>query len=403
MAQICQGIPLSGLNYSYLENLVSGIGDNFTIPEMFVLPDPIFADRLDPLYQKIEMVSASAYAVATKFVYQILLLPTQFLTEAFSQIVPIVSGLWDQVINFQVPYLNINFMELMQSLVSNASGTIQGLVNSIKDVVKSIKVPSLPDPLIPDGFDPLWEATQKVKALINNSLLTVMTICMSIISMVMEKVQAALEIVGMTLGTPVDQFLSLLSSIPNLITNGISALFSMFSFTMPTADDLISAINSKVAEYEALVGSSVDAMQSKFTEYETLLNAKIAAVKSLASTFMNNLTSIFGFDIPGLPDFEGLFGNMADNFWGQLVVFMQTWWTSLTNMMMTVVSAALAELFGKANALIDYVNSLSDDPRSAVISAINAIVGGLMNFIFDLPDLLLAMIPTTINFCFVSH
>lgn len=404
MAQICQAIPLSGLNYSYLANLVSGIGDKFTIPEMFVLPDPIFGDRLDPLYQKIEMISASAYAVAMKFVQQILILPTQFLTEAFESLVPVVSGIWDQIVNFQIPYLNVNFMDLMETLMSNGSNAIQTLIDSIKDKVKSIKVPSLPDPLIPDGFDPLWEATQKVKALINNSLLTVMSMCMSIISMVMEKVQAALEIVGMTLGTPVDQFLSLLTSIPDLITNGINELFDMFSFTMPTVDDLIASVNSQLAKASGMVDSLVDStvaqVQSQIAAASALIDAKIAAVKALAQGFMDKLTSIFGFDIPGLPDFEGLFGTMADNFWGQLVMFMQNWWTSFTNMVMNVVNAALTELFDKVNAMIAYINALSEDPRDAVISAINAIVGGLMNFIFGLPDLLLSMIPTSINYCF---
>jgi phage-related protein len=362
MAQVCVEIGLTQLNFTGLEAAFAAI-DSFKIPEMPVIPDPMFGDQGDPLAEKKEKIASLVISAIMKYFKLFILDPIEQIVNLFKDIVAAVVGIWDEIVNFELPGLGVKFMDLLTDLATQADKAIQTIVLKIKPIVDQIEALQIPKPVTVDAKNPFWEAVKKVQAIIRESVLALVKKCMDIMKIVMDKVKLVMDMIGLTFGPIIQQFFDMLAELPNLIAEGITALFKMF-------------------------GAAIDRGFEAIAEMQAEIRAFITKIKT-----------IFGIDVPGVPDIEQTLSQRASNFWKEFVVLMENWWSSFSAAVIKVFTDAMNEFLELVNAILDYVDSLVGAAKTAFINAVNAITAGLMAAITGLPAQLQKLIEGKVTFC----
>ncbi len=376
MAQACAEISLTSLHFTGIEEAFGQIPD-FKIPEMPVIPE-LWFDQMDPLDAKKEKLSSIVLSAIMKYVKLFVIDPIEQIVGLFMNIIGVLSSLWDEVINFTIPNLGVKFMDLLTDLAARADQAIKEIVDKIVKIVDMIKPIQIPDPITIDAKNPYWEAVQKVQAAIKEATLILIKKCMDIMKLVVDKVKLAFDLIGLSLGPLIDAFFEMLANIPDLVDQGITALMGMFN----------AAIDGVVSRAEALTDSVVKAAMAKWE-----------SAKAMMQEFIKKITSVFGIPIPGVPNVELTLSTMASNFWKEFVVLMQNWWSSFTTAVLNIFTKAMEEFLSLVNQFLDYVNSLAEIPKNALINAVNAITAGLFSAIANLPVQLQRLIERKITFC----
>ena len=362
MSQVCLECSLNKLNFTGMEELFAYL-DTFKLPEMPIIPDPLFGDQSDPLAEKKEKISSMVFSAILKYVKLFILDPLEVIVDLFKDIIGSLTGMWDQIVNFTIPGLGVKFMDFLTDLATQADVLISNIIDSVKDVIDSIHPLQIPNPVTVDAKNPVWEAVQKVQALIKESTLAVIKSCMDIMKLVVDKVKQAFDLAGITLGPAIDAFFEMLANIPSLVTDGINALLAMF-------------------------GAAIDGAFEKIEE-----------TKQVIMGFIEKIKTVFGIDIPGVPDVSLTLSNRASNFWKEFAVLMQNWWASFTSAIVGVFTDAMALFLEKVNAFLAYVDSLVSEAKTAFVNAVNAITAGLMAAITGLPAQLAKLIEGKVTFC----
>ena len=258
MTQFCCDITIPDMNFNGISKLLANLPD-FKMPEMPLIPDPLFGDQSNPLSEKNEKISAVIMGAFLKYFKMFILDPLDILVDAFKPLVAAAGDLWDEIINFELPGTGTKFMDFISELISDGAAAISKLIDKIKGMLDNVKPIQLPDPLLPDAKNSSWEALQKVQAIIKESTLIVFKKCMDIFKLVIDKVKEAMDLVGVTLGPPIDAFFEMLSNIPDLVSKGWTALVEMFSGP---------SIDLDMAEYKTKLLSFIDQITTLFGSIE---------------------------------------------------------------------------------------------------------------------------------------